>query len=41
MAEADDLLRRLPALARAARAHTAPVGRTPAAGEAAGPLRST
>ena len=46
VAEADDLLRRLPALARAARAHTVPAGRTPAGGPLAGragstPLRST
>ena len=36
VAEADDLLRRLPALARAARAHTAPACRTRAAGGSAG-----
>ncbi len=46
VAEADDMLRRLPALARAARAHTVPAGRTPAGGPPAGragstPLRST
>ena len=46
VAEADDLLRRLPALARAARAQSAPAGRTRAAGGSAGragstPLRST
>ena len=48
VAEAGDLLRRLPALARAARAHAAPASRTRAGGPQAGgpqaggrPLRST